>query len=124
MVCSFTLIVLLTVSLYTAMFLNSNNTLNLHLQDSHLEAIASDGATSPDAYASSMDKVISTAYDILNRKLFSLPKLILLPGVISRKPSLLIQIFPVSLYLLNIPFLTKIILLKGFVVITVYILDR
>jgi len=62
--------------------------------DSHLEALASESATSPDAYASSMDKVVSTAYDILNRKLFSLPKLILLPSVISRKPALLVRIFP------------------------------
>eukprot|EP00804_Cyclotella_cryptica_P025185 CCRYP_016989-RC/>CCRYP_016989-RC protein AED:0.09 eAED:0.09 QI:182/1/1/1/0.8/0.81/11/1581/464 len=62
--------------------------------DSHLEALASESATSPEAYATSMDKVVSTAYDIINRKLFSLPKLLLLPGVISRKPSLLVKIFP------------------------------
>lgn len=61
-----------------------------------MEALASDSATSPGAYASSMDKVVSTAYDILNRKLFSLPKLLLLPAVISRKPALLIRIFPVN----------------------------
>lgn len=34
------------------------------------------------------------AYDIFNRKLFSLPKLIILPGVISRQPMLLVKIFP------------------------------
>ena len=34
------------------------------------------------------------AYDILNRKLFSLPKLLLLPRVISRQPLLLAKIFP------------------------------
>eukprot|EP00578_Thalassiosira_sp_NH16_P005831 CAMPEP_0181130814 /NCGR_PEP_ID=MMETSP1071-20121207/30070_1 /TAXON_ID=35127 /ORGANISM="Thalassiosira sp., Strain NH16" /LENGTH=724 /DNA_ID=CAMNT_0023216921 /DNA_START=356 /DNA_END=2530 /DNA_ORIENTATION=+ len=62
--------------------------------DSHLTALAGDGATSPDAYASSMDTVVETAYDMFNRKLFSLPKLILLPGIISRQPMLLIKIFP------------------------------
>ncbi|KAL7517980.1 hypothetical protein ACHAWX_002848 [Stephanocyclus meneghinianus] len=65
--------------------------------DSHLEALASESATSPEAYASSMDKVVSTAYDVINRKLFSLPKLLLLPGVISRKPSLLVKIFPLTI---------------------------
>jgi hypothetical protein len=34
------------------------------------------------------------AYDIVNRKLFSLPKLLILPGVISRQPMLLVKIFP------------------------------
>ena len=34
------------------------------------------------------------AYDMFNRKLFSLPKLIILPGVIARQPMLLIKIFP------------------------------
>jgi len=62
--------------------------------DSHLTAIASESATSPDVYAGSMDTVIDTAYDIFNRKLFSLPKLLLLPGIISRQPLLLVKIFP------------------------------
>ncbi|KAL7539301.1 hypothetical protein ACHAXR_009291 [Thalassiosira sp. AJA248-18] len=62
--------------------------------DSHLTAIASESATSPDVYASSMDTVVGTAYDIFNRKLFSLPKLMILPGVISRQPLLLVKIFP------------------------------
>lgn len=63
--------------------------------DSHLTALASDSATSPDVYASSMDTVVSTSYDMFNRKLFSLPKLIILPGVIARQPMLLIKIFPI-----------------------------
>ena len=62
--------------------------------DAHLTALANDSASSPDTYASAMDTVVTTAYDVLNRKLFSLPKLIILPGVISRQPSLLIKIFP------------------------------
>jgi len=62
--------------------------------DAHLTAMAGESATSPDVYAGSMDTVVDTAYDIFNRKLFSLPKLLLLPGVISRQPLLLIKIFP------------------------------
>jgi len=62
--------------------------------DVHLTALANDSASSPETYATAMDTVVSTAYDLLNRKLFSLPKLIILPGVISRQPSLLIKIFP------------------------------
>jgi energy-coupling factor transporter ATP-binding protein EcfA2 len=41
-----------------------------------------------------MTKVISTSYDIFNRKLFSLPKVLLLPGVMSRQPMLIVQVFP------------------------------
>lgn len=62
--------------------------------DSHLTALANDSATSPDVYASAMDTVVSTSYDIFNRKLFSLPKLLILPGVIARQPMLLVKIFP------------------------------
>jgi len=51
-------------------------------------------ATSPDQYAASMDVVISTVYDIFNRKLFSFPKLLLLPAIIMRQPLLVIQITP------------------------------
>jgi hypothetical protein len=38
--------------------------------------------------------LLRSAYDIMNRKLFSLPKLLILPGVISRQPMLLVKIFP------------------------------
>ncbi len=41
-----------------------------------------------------MDAVVATSYDIFNRKLFSLPKLILLPAIVSRQPMLLLKIFP------------------------------
>lgn len=37
---------------------------------------------------------MSTAYEIFNRKLFSLPKVLLLPGVMSRQPMLVAQVFP------------------------------
>ena len=33
-------------------------------------------------------------YDLFNRKLFSLPKILLLPGVMSRQPWLVVQVFP------------------------------
>jgi hypothetical protein len=45
-------------------------------------------------YASSVDTIVTTVYDIFNRKLFSLPKLLILPGVIGRQPMLLVRIFP------------------------------
>lgn len=41
-----------------------------------------------------MDNVISTVYDIWNRKLFSLPKVLLLPGVMARQPMLIVTVFP------------------------------
>jgi hypothetical protein len=47
-----------------------------------------------EAYATSMNTVISTAYEIFNRKLFSLPKVLLLPSVMSRQPLLVAQVFP------------------------------
>jgi len=62
--------------------------------DSHLIATATETATSPDAYAASMDLVMSTAYDIFNRKLFSLPKVLLLPGVMAKQPWLVAQVVP------------------------------
>jgi hypothetical protein len=46
------------------------------------------------AYADAMDTVVSTSYDIFNRKFFSLPKLLLLPGVIMKQPIMLAKIFP------------------------------
>ena len=41
-----------------------------------------------------MDTVVTTIYDFFNRKLFSLPKLLLLPGIITRQPLLVAQITP------------------------------
>lgn len=63
-------------------------------QDHHLQALAVESATSPEAYAKSMDVVVSTTYDMFNRKLFSLPKVMLLPSVISKTPQMMAQIFP------------------------------
>jgi len=44
--------------------------------------------------AASMDTVITTVYDIFNRKLFSLPKLILIPSIMAREPMLIASTFP------------------------------
>ena len=41
-----------------------------------------------------MEEIVSTSYDILNRKLFSAPKLLLLPQIIVKQPMLFAQIFP------------------------------
>lgn len=62
--------------------------------DSHLTALATESATSPESYASSMSNVASTVYEFLNRKLFSLPKVLLLPGVMMRQPMLVVSVFP------------------------------
>jgi len=41
-----------------------------------------------------MDVVVSTTYDMFNRKLFSLPKVLLLPSVFAKSPQMMVQIFP------------------------------
>lgn len=46
------------------------------------------------AYASAMSKVFTTTYDIVNRKLFSLPKVMLLPHIFAMQPQILVQAFP------------------------------
>ena len=57
-------------------------------------AVSNDPRSSMDSYGTSVDTVVTTVYEIFNRKLFSLPKLLILPGVIGRQPGLLIGIFP------------------------------
>jgi hypothetical protein len=46
------------------------------------------------AYANSISSVASTVYDMFNRKMFSLPKVLLLPAVMARQPLLVAQVFP------------------------------
>lgn len=46
------------------------------------------------AYANSMDVVMTTTYTIFNRKLFSLPKVLLLPTVMAKQPWLVVQVVP------------------------------
>jgi hypothetical protein len=41
-----------------------------------------------------METVVSTVYTMFNEKLFSLPKILLLPGMIGKQPLLLLKIFP------------------------------
>lgn len=63
--------------------------------DNHWIATATDAPpTSPEAYANSMDAVVSTAYEIVNRKFFSLPKIGMLPHVIMKQPWLVAQVLP------------------------------
>jgi hypothetical protein len=62
--------------------------------DGRLTYLSNDPKSSMAVYASSVDTIVTTVYDIFNRKLFSLPKLLILPGVIGRQPMLLVRIFP------------------------------
>ena len=62
--------------------------------ESRLTAVSNNSATSPDMYASAMDTIVTTVYDFCNRKMFSLPKLLLLPSIIMRQPLMVAQITP------------------------------
>lgn len=68
---------------------------DLFEHDSHLVAVAEHSATSPEAYADYMDTIVSTTYELFNRKIFSLPKVMLLPMVMARQPKMMVQIFPI-----------------------------
>ena len=50
------------------------------------------------AFAEYMDTIVSTTYDLFNRKLFSLPKVMLLPMVMARQPKMMAQIFPIVFF--------------------------
>lgn len=63
--------------------------------DNHLVALANHSAKSPGDYGEYMSVVVSTTYDLFNRKLFSLPKLMLLPIIILKQPKMVAQIFPI-----------------------------
>jgi ABC-type multidrug transport system fused ATPase/permease subunit len=52
---------------------------------------------SPGAYATNSETVVSNVYDLFNKNLFSLPKLMLLPQIIAKQPMLLIKITPLIL---------------------------
>lgn len=49
---------------------------------------------SPGEYAMNVETVVSTVYDMVNGKLFSVPKLLLLPQIVAKQPMLLVKIFP------------------------------
>jgi len=56
--------------------------------------VSSELYRSPGEYARNMDTVVSTVYDMVNGKLFSIPKLVLLPQIIAKQPMLVLKIFP------------------------------
>jgi hypothetical protein len=62
--------------------------------DSHLVAMSMEATLNPGVTSTCMDTVISTVYDLFNRKLFSLPKLILIPSLMAREPMLILNTFP------------------------------
>jgi len=66
--------------------------------DNYLVALAEHSAKSPADFAGYMDTVVSTSYDLFNRKIFSLPKVVLLPVVMGRQPKLVAQIFPIIFF--------------------------
>jgi len=68
---------------------------DLFEHENNLVALASHSAKSPGDYGDYMNVVVSTAYDLFNRKLFSLPKLMLLPMIMMRQPKIIAQIFPI-----------------------------
>lgn len=51
----------------------------------------------PDSYATNSETVVTTVYDMFNRNLFSLPKLMLIPGIVAKQPMLMLQITPLIL---------------------------
>jgi len=61
-------------------------------------ATAKESNLSPDAYATNSETVVTTVYDLVNRNLFSLPKLMLLPGIIAKQPMMLLKITPMILF--------------------------
>ena len=52
----------------------------------------------PESYATNSETVVTTVYDMFNRNLFSLPKLMLLPGIVAKQPMLLLKITPLILF--------------------------
>lgn len=61
-------------------------------------ATSKESNLSPDAYASNSETVVTTVYDMFNRNLFSLPKLMLIPGIIAKQPMMVVQITPMILF--------------------------
>jgi len=68
---------------------------NLFDHDNYLVALADHSAKAPADFAGYMDTIVSTTYDLFNRKLFSLPKVMLLPMVMAKQPKMIAQIFPI-----------------------------
>lgn len=67
---------------------------------SHFVATAASSGTnlSPGTYATNVDKVVTTCYDMVNQNLFSVPKLLLLPSIIAKQPKLAITLTPLIIF--------------------------
>lgn len=68
---------------------------------SHFVATAagSGGANlSPGTYATNVEKIVTTIYDLVNQNLFSVPKLLLLPSIIAKQPKLAAGLTPLIIF--------------------------
>lgn len=52
---------------------------------------------SPESYAANSETVVTTVYNMFNRNLFSLPKLMLIPGIVAKQPMMVLKITPLIL---------------------------
>jgi hypothetical protein len=60
----------------------------------YLAAIHAEGTHSPSTYSAAMDTVVQQTHAFISSKLFSVPKLALLPGVMRKSPSTLLAVLP------------------------------
>lgn len=67
-------------------------------QDTILGAVTNSDFT-VESFSESLDTIVAESYSIVERKLFSLPKLALLPGMLWRKPVLVATVIPGSIAL-------------------------
>jgi len=51
----------------------------------------------PNEYAANAETIVKTVYETVNRNIFSLPKLMLLPGIVAKQPMLVLKITPLIL---------------------------
>ena len=67
---------------------------------SHFVATAASSGTnlSPGTYATNVEKVVTTCYDMVNQNLFSVPKLLLLPSIIAKQPKLAVTLTPLIIF--------------------------
>jgi hypothetical protein len=67
---------------------------------SHFVATAASSGTSlsPGTYATNVEKVVTTCYDMVNQNLFSVPKLLLLPSIIAKQPKLALSLTPLIIF--------------------------
>lgn len=77
------------MTVFFGLFFNQDNT---HAHTHFLFSVANFGSI---GFAGYMDTIVETTYNLFNRKIFSLPKVLLLPMVMTRQPKMMAQIFPV-----------------------------